>query len=126
MFGIQKSSQVFIERMFVCLTDQVLCHEVVIQTLIRHVPFLQGGIQRQCLDFWLGYRLCPGGRMGDVVMNLVLDTPSLRSLQDIQNRIIPHAVEFRSLEFVELVGQERKIWELPDNLEKFIFSRLAR
>lgn len=64
--------------------------------------------------------------MGDVVMNLVLDTPSLRSLQDIQNRIIPHAVEFRSLAFMELVGQERKIWELPDNLEKFIFSRLAR
>lgn len=51
-------------------------------------------------------------------MNLDWDSPSLRSLQDIQNRIVPHTVEFRILELMEWVGQEREIWELPDNLEK--------
>lgn len=38
--------------------------------------------------------------MGGVVMNLVLNTPSLRCLQDIERRIVPHTVEFMNLEFV--------------------------
>lgn len=33
-------------------------------------------------------------------MNLVLNTPSLRRLQDIQRRNVPHRVEFMNLEFV--------------------------
>lgn len=53
-------------------------------------------------------------------MNLVLNTPSLRCLQGIQRElIVPHAVEFMSLEFVGVGwAGEREIWELLDNLKK--------
>lgn len=38
-----------------------------------------------------------------MVMNLVLNTPSLRCLQDIQRElIVPQVVEFMSLEFVRI------------------------
>ena len=55
--------------------------------------------------------------MGGVIMNLVLNTSSLRCLQDIQRRIVLLTVEFINLEFVG-VGWAGEVWELLDNLEK--------